>query len=339
MIERLTRPTVLSSMPFSPRLLLSLLPALLCQCQTPYGPSPDQQPMAPLFGPSAGAASASRPTYPVPPPPQKPLPSAPQPPAPALGYPAYPTQATPPPPAPVAAWRVEKTSSPEVLHPGARYHEVRLASAQDRLRLDVILFDSRQLRLAVIDQPNPQAGGRIITEAMRFHRAVAGINGGFFSPEFVPIGLTIARGKALTPFAQSNLISGMALQMGDQPYLIWNSEYQGHAGVTDVLQSGPRLVDHSRPIPGLETAKPRARSFIATDGNFLWAIGTTDACTLGGLASALCTPGALPGLATMRALNLDGGNSTALWFRNASGKETARPGWSTVRNYLAILPK
>jgi hypothetical protein len=98
-------------------------------------------------------------------------------------------------------------------------------------------------------------------------------------------------------------------------------------------------VDNHQPIPGLETTKPRARSFIATDGHFLWAIGTADACSLGGLAQALLTPGALPGLAPMRALNLDGGNSTALWFRSSSGKETSRPGWSTVRNYLAVIPK
>lgn len=324
-------------MPFPSRLLLWSLPVLLCQCQTPYGPSPDQQPMPPLFGPGTTAAPRGAP----PPVSTRTTPPAPprQPAAQAPSYPAYPTQPAAPAPAPAAEWRVDKTSNPEFLQPGARYHEVRLSSPQGRLRLDVVIFDSRQFKLAVIDQPNPQAGGRVIAEAMRFHRAIAGVNGGFFNPQFQPIGLTIARGRALAPFTQSNLISGMALQMGDQPYLIWNSEYQGHAGVADVIQAGPRLLDNSRPIPGLETAKPRARTFVATDGSFLWAIGTADACSLGGLAMALTAPGALPGLSPMRALNLDGGNSTALWFRSASGKETSRPGWSTVRNYLAVIPK
>ena len=74
-------------------------------------------------------------------------------------------------------------------------------------------------------------------------------------------------------------------------------------------------------------------------GNAVWAIGTTSPCSLSALAQALVTPGALPGLKPMRALNLDGGNSTALWLRNQSGKETSHPGWSTVRNYLAVIPK
>jgi exopolysaccharide biosynthesis protein len=205
--------------------------------------------------------------------------------------------------------------------------------------LDLVIFDSRQLRLAVIDQPNPNAGGRSIAHLMRQYNAIAGVNGGFFSPEFKPLGLSVSNGRLLSSFTTSSLIAGTALQLGDQSYLIWNSEYQGHSNITDALQAGPRLLESSRPIKGLDTSKSRARTFIATDGSFLWAIGTADSCSLGALAQALATPGALPGLTPMRALNLDGGNSTALWFRNLSGKETSRPGWSTVRNYLAIIPK
>jgi exopolysaccharide biosynthesis protein len=214
-----------------------------------------------------------------------------------------------------------------------------VVSPAKSIDLDLVIFDSRQLRLAVIDQPNPNAGGRAIANLLRQHNAIAGVNGGFFSPDFKPLGLSISNGRLLSSFTTSSLIAGTALQLGDQSYLIWNSEYQGHSNITDALQSGPRLLESSRPIKGLDASKSRARTFIATDGSFLWAIGTADSCSLGALAQALATPGALPGLRPMRALNLDGGNSTALWFRNLSGKETSRPGWSTVRNYLAIIPK
>ncbi|MDH4475798.1 MAG: phosphodiester glycosidase family protein, partial [Verrucomicrobiaceae bacterium] len=244
----------------------------------------------------------------------------------ALGYPSY-----PPSPAPSTSSSTERTSPPETLHPAASHHQIRVLSPANSIDLDLVIFDSRQLRLAVIDQPNPNAGGRSIASLMRQCNAVAGVNGGFFSPDFKPLGLSISNGRLLSSFTTSSLIAGTALQLGDQSYLIWNSEYQGHSNITDALQSGPRLLESSRPIKGLDTSNSRARTFIATDGSFLWAIGTADSCSLGALAKALATPGALPGLTPMRALNLDGGNSTALWFRNLSGKETSHPGWSTVR--------
>jgi hypothetical protein len=307
------------------RILVCMLSALLCQCKTAYTPSPSQQPMTPIFGaPTPKTARTAKP---------KPSPVQAQP---DRSYPPYPTSATAPAPAP---WHVEKTSSSETLHPAAHYYQVRLSSPQTDIKLNVVIFDSRQLRLSVLDQPNPDASGRIIADTMRHHRAVAGVNGGFFTADFRPIGLTIANGKPLAGFTTTSLITGTALQLGAHPYLIWNAEYQGHSGVTDAIQAGPRLVDSSRPLPGLDTSKSRARTFIASNGDSLWAIGTTSPCSLGALAQALVTPGALPGLKPMRALNLDGGNSTALWLRNQSGKETSHPGWSTVRNYLAVVPK
>jgi hypothetical protein len=98
------------------------------------------------------------------------------------------------------------------------------------------------------------------------------------------------------------------------------------------------LVADQRPVSGLEISKKRPRSFIATDGGKTWAIGTSDSCSLATLAALLATPGSLPGLTVQRALNLDGGRSTAFWFRTADGQETSAPSWSTVRNYLAIVP-
>jgi hypothetical protein len=305
------------------RILSWVLASLLCQCATPYSPSPSQQPMPPILG----LTTPSRPkTKPAP----TTNPSVPP------NYPAYPDSSASTSP---SLWSIKKSSFPQALHSHAHYHQVHLDSTPKSIDLDVIIFDSRQIRLTVIDQSNPNAGGRTIANLMPQQRAIAGVNGGFFSPEFKPLGLVIANGKALSSFTTSSLIAGTVLQLGTQPYLIWNAEYQEHTGVTDAIQAGPRLIESSQPVQGLDTSKSRARTFIATDGSFLWAIGTADSSSLGALAQALVTPGALPGLVPMRALNLDGGNSTALWFRNTSGKETSRPGWSTVRNYLAILPK
>ncbi len=299
-------------------LLLSLL--CLCQCQS-YSPSASSSPVAPAFGaPDQTRQPAQRR-------------------APTPAYPSYPAYPDPSPATVPLTWRVEKTSSARSLSGGATHYETRLVSEPDRVRLNVVVFDSRRFRLRVLDQPDARAGGRAITHLMRAHGASAGVNGGFFTPEFRPLGLMISSGRAQGSFEKSSLISGMVLQLGSLPYLIWNREYQGHDGASDLLQGGPRLLDSGRPVAGLNADKKRSRSFIATDGGFLWAIGTTDACSLSGLAQALTVPGALPGMRPLRALNLDGGHSSALWMRAADGSEIARPGWSTVRNYLAIVPK
>jgi hypothetical protein len=38
-------------------------------------------------------------------------------------------------------------------------------------------------------------------------------------------------------------------------------------------------------------------------------------------------------------LNLDGGRSTAFYARTNDGREISQPGWSTVRNYVAVVPR
>ena len=68
-------------------------------------------------------------------------------------------------------------------------------------------------------------------------------------------------------------------------------------------------------------------------------IGTIKGVGLAELAQLLVTPGAITEFPVKRALNLDGGPSTGLWFRTPGGVENyEKPGW-IVRNGLAILAR
>lgn len=298
---------------------------LLCQCQ-PFAPPPAVPPYPRYPSSPSAPDSPAYPSYPAYPT-AAPTPDAtPSPTSPPL-YPSYPNTSAAAP-----------TSSGQALIGGAQHFRQSVVVAGESVRLDIIRFDSRNYRLRVIDQPDPNAGGRAIAALMRSQGAAAGINGGFFTPTFQPMGLVIAHGRRTGSLTRTSLISGAILQTASRPRLIWNSEFQGTQGVTDLLQAGPRLVHDQRPISGLDASKKRPRSFIATDGGTGWAIGTTDSCSLATLATLLATPGSLPGLTIHRALNLDGGRSTALWFRTADGRESSSPSWSTVRNYLAIVP-
>lgn len=246
--------------------------------------------------------------------------------------------ATPPPAA--SAWRLAGQPRSEALVGGHAWRwTVRVTDGDERIDLHLVQFDTRRFVIRVLDQPRAEAGGDAIDPVMRAHRAIAGVNGGFFTPEFQPLGLMIAGGRKVGGLSSAKLLGGMVLSTEGEPYLIWRSEFAGEAGVTDLVQAGPRLVDGGVAVGGLERHKSRARSFIATDGGRSWIIGVARSTSLGSLAEVLATPGLVPHMRVMRALNLDGGRSSAIWMLTAQRGPIFEPGWSTVRNYLAIMPR
>ena len=262
-------------------------------------------------------------------------------------YPQTAAAAAPPPvhaPAPVRSapatlWQRSSAVRQQALPGGASLHEFSARSANESAEASVVIFDSQRCTLRILDQPSPQAGGGVIAPLLRSAGAIAGVNAGFFNPDFSPLGLMIADGRKTGRFASTSLISGSVILIANEPYLVWNREFLGETGVTQLVQAGPRLIDAGQPLPSLNRTKNAPRTFIATDGKRLWAIGTAGTTTLAGLADLLASPEMLPGLRVQRALNLDGGRSSALYVRKADGSEISRPGWSTVRNYLAVLPR
>ncbi len=203
----------------------------------------------------------------------------------------------------------------------------------------MVLFDSSRCQLKVIDQPQDFAGGGQITAAMRQAGAIAGVNGGFFTPQFVPMGLMVADGRPTGTWQANKLLTGAVVVSAGKPQLLWNAEARSRQKAAQFLQAGPRLVDAGKAVPSLERSKHTTRTFIATDGRGRWIIGLARGTSLGELADALASAELIPGFRIQRALNLDGGRSSALYYRTADGAEHSDPGWSTVRNYLGIVPR
>lgn len=240
---------------------------------------------------------------------------------------------------PSAAWQRSSLPKTQALAGGAQMHEFSARSSTESAEVCVVTFDSHHLTIRIVDQPAPDAGGRVIAPLLRRIGATAGVNGGFFHPDFSTLGLMISDGRKTGQFAKTRLVAGAVVALSGEPYLVWNQEFLGENGVTQLLQAGPRLVDAGRPLPNLNRSKKAMRTFIATDGGRNWAIGTVQSSSLAGLAEMLTSTDVLPDLRITRALNLDGGRSTALYVRQADGQEISRPGWSTVRNYVAIIPR
>lgn len=235
-------------------------------------------------------------------------------------------------------WQRSSSVRTQSLGSGAELHEFSARGVSETAEVRVVVFDSQRCSLRVLDQPSANAGSGVITPLMRSAGALAGVNGGFFHPDFRPLGLMISDGRRAGQFTRTSLVSGSFLTIGQEPYLVWNAEFMGERGVNQMLQAGPRLVDNGFALTSLNRTKHATRTFIATDGKRQWALGTVRGITLAGLGELLASPGVLPGLQAQRALNLDGGRSTAFYARTPGGRELAEPGWSTVRNYLAVVP-
>jgi len=274
-----------------------------------------------------------------------PLPEVPEPPPPQLALaPTYPTWDEVPAPTPVASvatrfqsgWMLDSPAESQPLVGGATLQTLSVSRDGHAVDLRLISFDSRDYELRVIDQPEDWIGGGKITECMRRAGAAAGVNGGFFTPDFAPMGLMIAEGQKTGSWQSGKLLTG-AIVVASQPRLLWNAEVSTR-NARNLLQAGPRLIDSGRPIGSLERIKHTTRTFIASDGGQRWFLGLASNVSLGQLAEILASH-ELIGTSIDRALNLDGGRSSALYYRSADGREQSDPGWSTVRNYLAIVPR
>jgi len=156
------------------------------------------------------------------------------------------------------------------------------------------------------------------------HNALAVVNGGFFTPEYLALGLTISAGQAEGSsrefggmFAVDAASIASIRDLGQQPY-------DGGEALTEGLQSFPLLIRPGGEVAQIEENGERARrSAVAVDsaGRVLLIVAPTNDWTLQDLADAL----AASDLQIESALNLDGGSSTGMLLRSGPLEEQVLP--------------
>ena len=219
---------------------------------------------------------------------------------------------------------------------GVERRRVVLAEGEtgEQAIINLALFSTKSATVRVIDNPT---GEDSLAVAMRRENCLAGVNGGYFDPADKPVGLVISGGKLIAPLRQARLLSGVMAVSAGRLQLFRTAEYSSKRKANEALQCGPFLVDRGLPVSGLNDTRFARRTFVLTSGPDRAAVGICSGVTLAGLAKVLATPGAAPDLKVQRALNLDGGSSSAFWFageRSFSISEQKR-----VRNFVAIAPK
>lgn len=243
-----------------------------------------------------------------------------------------------------ADWKPDGELDRHEVNPNLSYAKRTAVRPSDgrRVTAHLTLFNSRGFRLEVIDLGGAsEPAYRTLADAFRTEGSVAGVNGGFFHPDWRPSGLVISRGNRINRFETAGLLSGVVFSDERGIHLVRRTRFRDHPGIAALLQSGPYLVEGGRAVRGLSASDPNRRTFIATDWRGHWVLGATlSPLTLADLAQCLASPGALTPWGVERALNLDGGSSTGFFFERGKGEApvTLHP-LKRVRNLLGIAPR
>lgn len=244
-----------------------------------------------------------------------------------------------------ASWKLidepEKSFSRD--HPGLAYAKrvFRRESDGKTATVQLSFFSSADFRLEVIDLGGDSSPAfPSVREALRNNGCPAGVNGGFFYPNLQPMGLVVAQGRRIHRFETIKLLSGV-LYCDDQGiHLARRTAFADHPEITAMLQTGPYLIEHGAPVRGLSPGNPDRRTFIATDWRRNWALATCSALSLKDLAELLDASPSVTGWAVERAINLDGGSSSAFYFdRPGQEPDVSMSNWKRVRTVLGIVPK
>jgi uncharacterized protein YigE (DUF2233 family) len=235
-----------------------------------------------------------------------------------------------------ATWTLGERTDFGPLPAGASAWQVQVSGTIGSVRLSGVSFSSARATLRVVDNP-PEAFGSF-PDLLAATGAFAGMNGGYFHPDYRPLGLMISDGRTIHGFEKSKLLTGVVTVRGGRLGITRAGGYAPGRDVTEALQAGPWLVEAGGVVPGLNAVKRARRSVLATDGKGRWALVACGPLTLAETAAVLRLPGLCGDWTVREALNFDGGSSTALWAATAP-KPLVIPSFGPVRNYLAIIPR
>jgi uncharacterized protein YigE (DUF2233 family) len=209
-------------------------------------------------------------------------------------------------------------------------------SRHERAILHCAVFAARVATLEMIDQPQPPR--RDLSDVMAERNALAGVNGGYFDSQDAPVGLLMNAGKILSPLRHAKLLSGVLFATDDKVDIVRTNRFSASRNVQGALQCGPLLLESSAPVRGLNDLRRARRTFAVVDGKGHAALGVMSAVSLADASDILNVSNALGKMKATRALNLDGGSSSAFWFAGRA-EEISIPELKSVRDLVAIVPK
>lgn len=215
-------------------------------------------------------------------------------------------------------------------------HVVLESAANKQIAADLAIFSMKSCTLRVIQNEN---GAAALGDMMKAEQCLAGVNGGYFNDEFAPIGLRIVNGQMIAPLQRAQLITGVLVASSRGVQIVRAREFSQHQKIVAAIQCGPFLVDGSRRVPGLNALQRARRTFAATGPNGRALLAICSEISLADLATVLATTPIAGDSKIERALNFDGGSSSAFWFARENGSVFSIPERKPVRDFVALAPK
>jgi uncharacterized protein YigE (DUF2233 family) len=224
-------------------------------------------------------------------------------------------------------------SRDEVQH---RHVVLKDAETSESATVDLALFSTKSCTLRVIDQPTPPRNG--LAHVMAQENCLAGVNGGYFDSDYAPIGLLIVDGKTIAPLQRARLLTGVLTASARGVQIVRVRQFSRRQKLSAAIQCGPFLVDLGRSVRGLEETRAARRTFAAVAKSDRAALAVCSETTLADLAKILATTRLADGFEISRALNLDGGSSSAFWFaRDREAFSISEQ--KIVRDFVGIVPR
>jgi Phosphodiester glycosidase len=232
-----------------------------------------------------------------------------------------------------ADWQIasaDRESSPAA---GIEHRHIVLQNSSETAMIDLAFFSPKSVILRLIDNPAASEG---LTDAMAKQNFVAGVNGGYFDTDFRPLGLRVIDGKTRSRLLRARLFTGVLCASSRGVEIVRLSEVSQKKKCDTAIECGPFLVDGGKPVRGLDRLRSARRTFVAVARGGDAALGISSDLSLAELAGAL---GALPDFKIWRALNLDGGSSSAFWFRKKDDGVFSISEEKRVRDFIGIAPR
>jgi uncharacterized protein YigE (DUF2233 family) len=207
---------------------------------------------------------------------------------------------------------------------------------QTLIKLKVLRVGLEKFQVRVLDTRVYGVGWMDIRALAKKTGALAAINGGFFTPEYRPLGLMIMDGKEIHPLRKADW--GVFYVQDNQARIIHTTEFQNNRNITQALQVGPRLVVNGRELQ-MKKQVARRSAVGVTKKNQVILLNTDDTEVYAqDLARIFHLPESEGGLECRDAMVLDGGPSAQMYAEYKSLKIDIPGGWG-VPNGIGVFKR
>jgi uncharacterized protein YigE (DUF2233 family) len=211
---------------------------------------------------------------------------------------------------------------------GVEYTRIPLSSVPSYGQLHAFRIDLNHYQLESLLAKEIQKPAYSVEEAAKTSDALIAINGGFFTPDYQPLGLRISSHKVRNPFKNTRWW-GIFLIDDHGPQVISAEKYSPNDRVSFAIQAGPRLLINGQ-IPALKAGYAERSALCITADKKVIILATENASiSTRTLAELIKRAEQEHGLGCVNALNLDGGTSSQLYAQIGEF-------WLNIPNYRAV---